>query len=87
MSRSQFKTITRLRKDNDKLRKIIRRKNKIIFELEDRLLGREQCQERNTESQVKKEKEIEKINQATIVEDKGIVHPHLRYLGIGRRRK
>jgi len=82
MSRPQFKTITRLRKDNDKLRKIIRKKNKRIFELEDQLLGRKQCRERITESQVKKEKEIEKADQVTTVEGKDIVHPHLRYLGI-----
>ena len=84
MSRTQFQTITRLRRDNDKLRKIIRKKNRIIFELEDQLLGRYECQKRTTENQVRKEQEIEKEEQVIQGEDKDIVHPHLKHLGIGK---
>lgn len=154
MSKSQFQTITRLRKDNDRLRDIIGKKNRIIFELEGKLLGRRhkeviinsdwelrELQElrkiekkyqqvvlemarmwnernyyatfaafgdclhteieddvknriaegdlwpkRNIESQTKKEREVEKVDQATTVDDKDIKHPQVQHLGIGSRR-
>jgi predicted RNase H-like nuclease (RuvC/YqgF family) len=82
MSRPQFKTITRLRKDNEKLRKIIRKKNRRIFELEDQLLGRCKCQKRTTENQVRKEQEVERGGQVIQEEGRDIDHPHVRSLGI-----
>jgi len=82
MSRTQFQTITRLRTNNDRLRKIIKKKNRRIFELEDQLLGRCQCQERTIESQIRNEQEIEREEQVIRGGDKDIDHPHIRYLGI-----